>query len=125
MKLRIKSAVGLLNPRRALSAFGGKTTERIHHFRKKASLFCKHYSVSIGHIVYYCSQILNLRHFSAIQSSKPSFQQTILFRYYCMYRRFRHAEILGRLPHCRVMIDDIIGNRHCSFLDIILQKNTP
>ena len=36
-----------------------------------------------------------------------------------------YAERLGRLPYCGIVINDIIGDRHRSLLNIIFQKNTP
>ena len=42
-----------------------------------------------------------------------------------MYRALADAEGLRCLPHCGIMVDDIVSNGDRSFLNIILQEVTP
>ena len=42
-----------------------------------------------------------------------------------MYRTLTNAELLRRLPHSRIVLDNIAGNPHCPLLNIILQRKSP
>ena len=42
-----------------------------------------------------------------------------------MHRRFANPKLLRRLPNGSIVINNIISNIDCSFLNIILQKKTP
>ena len=42
-----------------------------------------------------------------------------------MYRTLADPEMLCRLPHGRVIVNNISGNLHGSFLNITFQKNSP
>lgn len=42
-----------------------------------------------------------------------------------MHRTLTDPELLGRLPHSRVILYNIISNLHGSLFNIILQKNPP
>lgn len=40
-------------------------------------------------------------------------------------RTFTYPKLLRRLPHRRVVVYDVIGDRNCPLFDIIFQKETP
>ena len=46
-------------------------------------------------------------------------------RHVLMYRAFADAKGLGGLPHCGVVVDDIVGYPYSSFFNIVFQRKTP
>ena len=42
-----------------------------------------------------------------------------------MYCALTDAECLRRLPHCGVVLDDIVGYSYSSFFNIVFQRKTP
>ena len=46
-------------------------------------------------------------------------------RHILMYRRFTHPKLLCRLPHCGLVLDDIICDLNRPLLNIILQEKSP
>ena len=49
-------------------------------------------------------------------------KRTVLFCYFYMHRRLADPEFLRRLPYCRIMVYDVIGNGNCPFFDIFLHE---
>ncbi len=45
--------------------------------------------------------------------------------YVLMYRAFRDAEGFRCLPHCCIVVDDIVGYPYSSFFNIVFQRKTP
>ena len=79
------------------------------------------------------SEILRAR-FNCIVKSQPYNRlsipillstQTVLYYHFYMYRRFTHPELLRRLSHCGLVLDDIVCDLHRPLFNIILQEKSP
>ena len=46
-------------------------------------------------------------------------------RHVLMYRAFADAKGLRGLPHCGIVVDDIVGYPNSSFFNIVFQRKTP
>lgn len=44
------------------------------------------------------------------------------FRYILMYRALADPELFRSLPHCGIVVDNIISDLYCPLLDILFQK---
>lgn len=67
---------------------------------------------------------IDIQYFSCFfRKCRVNLHQT--FRYVLMYSGFRNAKLLCRLPDGGIILNDIISNTDCPFLDIILQKKSP
>lgn len=55
----------------------------------------------------------------------PPCFQTVLFYYYPMYPTIANSKLLHRMPHHGIIFNNIIGNVHHTFFNIVLQEKTP
>ncbi len=60
-----------------------------------------------------------------IQLPKQPSSSSVLYCYNHMYRTLADPEMFCRLPHGRVIVNDISGNLHSSFLNITFQTKSP
>lgn len=49
----------------------------------------------------------------------------VLFHHHYMHGRFTDPKFPGRLPHCRIVVYDVISDRNRPFLDIFLHGSSP
>lgn len=52
-------------------------------------------------------------------------KRTVLYCYFHMYCAFRDTKCFRCLPHCGIMVDDIVGYPNSSFFNIVFQRKTP
>ena len=63
--------------------------------------------------------------FSVTLRSTSLYSKTVLFCYYRMYRTLTNPKLLRRLPHRGIVLNNIVGNVHCTLFNIVLQEKTP
>lgn len=67
---------------------------------------------------------VDIKHLSGFcRQGRIHLPQTL--RHILMYRRFTHPKLLCRLPHCGLVLDDIVCDLHRPLFNIILQEKSP
>lgn len=54
----------------------------------------------------------------------PALKGACPFCYYRLYRTLRYPKLLRRLPHRRILINNIIGNLDCPLFDIFFHGSS-
>lgn len=60
-----------------------------------------------------------------IYSFTPAPTQTVPFCHNHMYRGLTYPKLLGGLPHCGIVVDDIVGDAYGTLFNIVFQKKSP